>query len=94
VFCYDFSAALKWNGIVERFDGTVRAETDSDYGDNYLQAEATIVGPMHHFNEERLYATFGCMTPATWHRRQSEEVRTAAHAYRKFTKQRWFTEAA
>ncbi len=30
------------NGIVERFNGTVRDETDDDYGNNYLQAEAII----------------------------------------------------
>ena len=30
------------NGIVERFNGSVRDETDNDYGKNYLQAEAII----------------------------------------------------
>ena len=30
------------NGIVERFNGTVRDETDNNYGGNYLQAEAII----------------------------------------------------
>ncbi|MEP7247799.1 MAG: integrase core domain-containing protein, partial [Gammaproteobacteria bacterium] len=30
------------NGIVERFNGTVRQDSDDEYGDNYLQAEATI----------------------------------------------------
>jgi putative transposase len=30
------------NGIVERFNGTVRDESDNDYGNNYLQAEAII----------------------------------------------------
>ena len=28
------------NGIVERFNGTVRDVTDNDYGNNYLRAEA------------------------------------------------------
>jgi putative transposase len=42
------------NGIVERFNGTVRADSDDDYGNNYLQAEATIGKLMHHYNEERL----------------------------------------
>ena len=32
------------NGIVERFNGTVRDETDDRYGDNYLQAVANIDG--------------------------------------------------
>jgi transposase InsO family protein len=30
------------NGIVERFNRTVRDETDNDYGDSYLRAEAII----------------------------------------------------
>jgi transposase InsO family protein len=60
---------------VERFNGTVRAESDDDYGNNYLQAEAIISRLMHHYNEERLHATPGYMTPATWHRGQPDEVR-------------------
>lgn len=44
------------NGIVERFNGTVRTESDDDYGKNYLQAEAIINRLMHHYNEERLHA--------------------------------------
>jgi hypothetical protein len=28
---------------VERFNGTVRDESDNDYGNNYLQAEAALV---------------------------------------------------
>jgi hypothetical protein len=36
----------------------------NDYGDNYLQAEGVIARLMHHYNEERLHATLGCMTPA------------------------------
>lgn len=51
------------NGIVERFDGTVRAEGDDDYGNNYLQAEAIIAKLMHQYNEERLHATLSYMTP-------------------------------
>lgn len=47
------------NGIVERFNGTVRQESDDDYGENYLKAEATIAGLMRHYNEERLHAALG-----------------------------------
>jgi len=89
------------NGIVERFNGTVRNESDNDYGNNYLQAEAIIARLMHHYNEERLHATLGYMTPATWHRGQPDEVRgerarriAAARAHRKMTNQRQFIEAA
>ena len=89
------------NGIVERFNGTVRAESDDDYGNNYLQAEAIISRLMHHYNEERLHATLGYMTPATWHRGQPDEVRNerarriaAARAHRKMTNQQRFIQAA
>jgi len=44
------------NGIVERFNGTVRAESDDGYGDNYLHAEAILAKLMRHYNEERLHA--------------------------------------
>ena len=89
------------NGIVERFNGTVRDETDNDYGDNYLQAEAIIGKLMQHYNEERLHATLGYMTPATWHRGQPEQVRqeraqriAAARAHRKSINQQRLTQAA
>jgi transposase InsO family protein len=89
------------NGIVERFNGTVRTETDDDYGKNYLQAEAIIDRLMLHYNQERLHATLGYMTPATWHRGQPDEVRNerarriaAARALRKTTNQQRFTRAA
>jgi len=89
------------NGIVERFNGTVRAESDDDYGANYLEAEAIIKDLVKHYNEERLHATLGYMTPATWHQGQPDEVRTertrrlaAARMHRKMTNQQRFTEAA
>ncbi len=89
------------NGIVERFNGTVRQESDDDYGANYLKAEATIRELMHHYNEERLHAALGYMTPATWHRGKPDEVRderarriAAARAHRKLVNQQRFNEAA
>jgi len=89
------------NGIVERFNGTVRDEADNDYGANYFQAEAIIAKLMHHYNEERLHATLGYMTPATWHRGQPEELReqragriATARAHRKSIDRQRFTQAA
>ena len=89
------------NGIVERFNATVRDESNNDYGDNYLQAEGVIARLMHHYNEERLHATLGYMTPATWHRGQPDEVRrerarriAAARTNRKTINQQRFKQAA
>jgi transposase InsO family protein len=89
------------NGIVERFNGTVRAESDNDYGPNYLKAGAIIGELIRHYNDERLHATLGYMTPATWHRGQPDEVRNerarriaAARAHRKMINQQRFIEAA
>jgi len=79
----------------------VRAESDNDYGRNFLQAGAVIGKLVQRYNEERLHATSGYMTPATWHRGQPEKLRTerarriaAARARRRLTKQQRFPEAA
>src|SRR5450755_70665 len=89
------------NGIVERFNGTVRDETDNNYGNNYLQAEAIIAKLMQRYNEERLHAALGYMTPATWHRGRPDDVRNerarriaAARAQRRMTNQQRFIQAA
>jgi transposase InsO family protein len=89
------------NGIAERFNGTVRDESDDAYGKNYLQAEATIAKLVGHYNHERLHSALGYMTPATWHHGKPEEVRVerarriaAARAHRKVINQQRLTEAA
>lgn len=89
------------NGIIERFNATVRDVSDNDYGNNYLQAEAIVAKLMQHYNEERLHAALGYMTPATWHRGRPNEVReerarriAAARAHRKLINQQRFTAAA
>lgn len=89
------------NGIVERFNGTVRQESDDEYGANDLKAEAIINELLRHYSEERLHAALGYMTPATWHRGNPDEVRdermrriAAARAHRKLTNQQRFNEAA
>jgi transposase InsO family protein len=89
------------NGIVERFNGTVRQDSDDNYGENYLKAEGIIAGLMRHYNEERLHAALGYMPPATWHRGKPDEVRderarriAAARAHRKLINQQRFNEAA
>ncbi|MGH8525256.1 MAG: IS3 family transposase [Gammaproteobacteria bacterium] len=89
------------NGIVERFNATVRADSDNDYGGNYLQAEATIAKLMQHYNEQRLHAALGYMTPVTWHRGDPQQLReerarriAAARAHRKTINQQRFNQAA
>lgn len=88
------------NGIIERFNGTVRAESDNDYGAHYLEAEAIMKDLVKHYNEERLHATLGYMTPATWHRGQPDQVReerarrlAAARTHRKTINQQRFHQA-
>ena len=89
------------NGIVERFNGTIRDESDSAYGKNYLEAQAIIEKLMRYYNEERLHASLGYMTPATWHRGQPNEVReerarriAVARTHRKIINQQRLNEAA
>ena len=89
------------NGIAERFNGTVRDESDNDFGDNYLQAQAIISTLIHHYNGERLHAALHYMTPATWHRGQPDTVKTerarriaAARTLRKTINQQRLNKAA
>ena len=89
------------NGIAERFNGTVRDETDNDFGGNYLQAQAIIAKLMTHYNDERLHAALDYMTPDTWHHGQPLTVKTerarriaAARMHRKTINQQQLDQAA
>jgi putative transposase len=55
------------NGIVERFNGTVRDETGDRYGDNYLQACDTIEAMVTEYNDVRLHAALGYIEPKEAH---------------------------
>ena len=90
------------NGIVERFSGSVRQDSDDEYGKNYLQAKAIIAQLIRHYNDERLHAAMlGYMAPTVWHRGQPDEVRqerarriAAARAHRTTINQQRFKQAA
>ncbi len=55
------------NGIVERFNGTVRQDSDDRYGDNYLQAERVIARLIEEYNHVRLHAALGYLEPREMH---------------------------
>lgn len=89
------------NGIVERFNGTVRDETDDVYGEHYLQAQDRIATLVRYYNEERLHAAIGYMTPKTWHHGGQQALKAerarkiaAARAHRKTINQQRQLQAA
>ena len=55
------------NGIVERFNGTVRDELSDRYGDNYLQACMSIDAMVANYNDVRLHAALGYIEPKEVH---------------------------
>jgi transposase InsO family protein len=55
------------NGIVERYNGTVRDEAENTFGSNYLVAEDRIAGIVREYNEERLHAALGYIEPKEAH---------------------------
>ena len=52
------------NGIVERFNGTVRQDSDDYYGDTYLQAERVVAQLIDDYNPSRLHAALGYLGAA------------------------------
>ena len=63
------------NGIVERFNGTVRQDSDDYYGDNYLQAERVIARLIDEYNNVRLHAALGYLEPRELHFGNPEQRR-------------------
>lgn len=63
------------NGIVERFNGTVRQDSDDYYGDNYLQAERVIARLIDDCNDVRLHAALGYREPRDLHFGNPEQRR-------------------
>lgn len=55
------------NGLIERFNGTVRDESEDRYGGNYLQAQRTIEELIEHYNHRRLHAALGYIEPWVVH---------------------------
>ena len=55
------------NGIVERFNGTVRQDSDDYYGEHYLAAERLVAQLIHEYNHVRLHAALGYLEPRETH---------------------------
>jgi putative transposase len=55
------------NGIVERFNGTVRDETNDRHGDDYLKAGTNIDAMVLEHNNVRLHASLGYIEPREVH---------------------------
>ena len=66
------------NGIVERFNGTVRQDSDDYYGDIYLQAERVVAQLIDDYNHVRLHAALGYLEPREVHFGNPETRRNAA----------------
>lgn len=65
----------EFNGIVERFNGTVRQDSDDYYGDNYLQAERIVARLIDEYNNVRLHAALGYFEPRELHFGNPEQRR-------------------
>ena len=55
------------NGIVERWNGTVRHEGEDCYGDNYLAAQRKVQQLVYEYNNVRLHAALGYFEPRELH---------------------------
>ena len=55
------------NGIVKRFTGTVRQDSDDYYGGNYLAAERLVTQLIDEYNNQRLHAALAYFEPRDLH---------------------------
>jgi putative transposase len=63
------------NGIVERFNGTVRQDSDDYYGEHYLAAQRSVAQLIHQYNHVRLHAALGYLEPSEVHLGNPEQRR-------------------
>lgn len=63
------------NSIVERFNGTVRQDSDNYYGDHYLSAQTLVGQLIHEYNHVHLHAALGYMEPRQVHYGNPEQRR-------------------
>lgn len=63
------------NGIVERFNGTVRQDSDDYYGEHYLAAQTSVAQLIHQYNHVRLHAALGYLEPSEVHSGNPEQRR-------------------
>ena len=55
------------NGIVERFNATVRRESEDYYGEHYLAAQRSVSRLIDEYNNIRLHAALGYLEPREVH---------------------------
>ena len=65
------------NGIVERFNGTVRRESEDCYGEHYLAAERSVSRLIDEYNHVHLHAALGYLEPREVHFGNPEHRREA-----------------
>ncbi len=63
------------NGIVERFNGTVRQDSEDYYGDDFLAAERSVARLIEKYNNHRLHAALGYLEPRELHYGNPEQRR-------------------
>lgn len=62
------------NGLVERFNRTLREGIEEHELEGRYDSQATIEKLVQHYNDVRLHSSLGFQTPATWYRGNPESV--------------------